>query len=343
MADINYLNPTAVRPDNNWQPPEGLAGVLYSQDRARYDSLAGLQDIMARIEAAKAQEDFTKGMPVRQAERDAKLRDLPTTSRGLEATTRGQELNTGYQEAMQPGKIGLGMGEQGLAQGQQNIAKVIQAIAQVPPGPDYSARLSEVIARSGATKEMLQKDPSLQHILNTTDPKEAATRANAFLQQQSTVDPAYRMTMDKTRMSGDYDLERQRIANQGAVQAAQIRSSAKNKSAVDMLKQAKDPVQAITAAMAVINDPDIDPQIRQSAVQIYNANLPAYQRMMQRNVQPQIPGFPQMPGVQMPGYGQEQQPQQQQYQPGQTYKGRTGTYKYKGGDPKNPQSWDKVE
>lgn len=31
-----------------------------------------------------------------------------------------------------------------------------------------------------------------------------------------------------------------------------------------------------------------------------------------------------------------------QYTPGQTYTGKTGTYQYVGGDPKNPQSWKKV-
>jgi hypothetical protein len=297
----DYINPTAVRPQYAWQPSSGLAGMAYSQDRRRYDDVSSLQDLMMSNQAQLSLEDVVQGAPVRQAERTAKLKDLPATSRQLEANTRKAELGIEFEEAMQPGKIRLGQGEQGLAQGQQGIARVIQAIAQAPEGPDYIARVGAAAREAGVPAN----HPVLQDILNVSSPKEAQAKARAFLQQQSNVDQPYRTTMDKTRMEGNYSLRRQELANEGAVNAASIRAQAKNKSAVDMLRQAKDPIQSVTAAMAVINDPEIDPQIRQQAVQIYNASLPAYQRMLQRGIPPQIPNFPQTPNVQMPQYGEQ--------------------------------------
>jgi hypothetical protein len=305
-SEIDYINPESVRPKYGWQPSSGLAGMFYSRDRDRYEEMARMQDTRMGAATQLTLEDLVQGAPARQATRDATVRDLPVQSRGLEATTRGQELNTEFTEATQPGKIGLAQGEQDLARGQQGIAKAVQVIAQEPAGPDWAARVGTKIRDSG----LKPGDPSikiLQGILDTGNPQEAQQRALQWLQLQSQTEPAYRQTMDSTRMRGEYDLKRQELANQGAVQAAQARTAAKNKSSVQILKEAsgKGATEQVHAAMLVINDPDVDPQIKQMATALYNAALPAYQREQQRGIQPQISGFPQTPGIQMPQYGQQ--------------------------------------
>ena len=311
----NY--PLVTPPQWDEKIPAGLAGLLYSQDRGRYEHRANLQDQTLGAQTQLNLEDLVKGAPARQATRDATVRDLPVKSRGLEATTRGQEQGVEFTEATQPGRIQQVQGEQELAMGQQSIAKAVQVIAQEPAGPDWAARVGTKIRDSG----LKPNDPSvriLQGILNTGNPQEAQKRAMQWLQLQSQTEPRYREAMDRTKMGGEYDLERQRIANQGAVQVAQARAAAKNRSSVQILREAsgKGAVEQVHAAMLVINDPDVDPQIKQMATQLYNAALPAYQREQQRGIPPQIPGFPQAPGIQMPQYGSQQGAAPQGGQPG---------------------------
>jgi hypothetical protein len=281
--------------------------MFYSRDRDRYEDVSRMQDERMRHQTQLSLEDLVQGAPVREAKRTAELSDLPTESRRKTAEARKTELGTELTEATQPGQIGLAQGEQELARGQQGIAKAVQVIAQEPAGPDWAARVGTKIRDSG----LKPGDPSikiLQGILDTGNPQEAQQRALQWLQLQSQTEPAYRQTMDSTRMRGEYDLKRQGLANQGAVQAAQARTAAKNKSSVQILKEAsgKGATEQVHAAMLVINDPDVDPQIKQMATALYNAALPAYQREQQRGIQPQIPGFPQTPGIQMPQYGSQQ-------------------------------------
>jgi hypothetical protein len=108
-------------------------------------------------------------------------------------------------------------------------------------------------------------------------------------------------------MRGEYDLERQRIANQGAVQTAQARSAAKVRTALDALNQAKTATQAVTAAHRIINDSEMPEEIRQMAIKVYEANMAGYQREQQRGAMPQFQGSPfNIPPVQTPQYGSQQ-------------------------------------
>ena len=331
------------QPPYNWQPSSGLAGMAYSEDRRRYEDVGSLQDLMLQNQTQLSLEDLIQGAPVRTAERTAKLKDLPAQSRTLEASTRKAELGTQFEEAMQPGKIKLGMGEQGLAQGQQGIARVIQAIAQAPEGPDYIARIGAAAREAGVPAN----HPVLQDILNVNSPKEAQAKARAFLQQQSNIDQPYRTTMDKTIVGGEYDLERQRIANQGALASARASQTKQPKTPEQVFNEETNPEHKYAAAVALVNDPSQSVELRQRAGKFMSEMQALIERLSQRGIQPSIPDFPQPAPVAMPnpqgmGAGQPR-PQPQQYQQGQVYKGRTGSYRYKGGDPSKKESWEKAD
>jgi len=281
----DYFNPQSVKPELT---NPGLAGLAQVRDRALYERLMGLQEQLSRINTAKEQEDFTLGAGARQAQRDATVRDLPVKSRDLETLTRQHELATGKTEALQPGEIELARGKQALDKGQQGIASVIQMLAQAPPGPDYIARVGQVIKQSRADVN----NPMLKHVLSAPNPQEAQKRAQAILAQQSNVDPAYRMTMDKTNLAGQWDAERARITGEYQVRAAHERAKAKARTVMQQLTMENDPKKKLFLIAQAIRDPDIDDSTRAWLKQLGDAILPWAERDANKGVTPAIPGFP---------------------------------------------------
>jgi len=305
MAD-DYLNPQALRPQATTgpfavSPNPGLQGMYNVRDRARYEDLARLQDILMKLKTDTAQEEYTQGMPVRQAERTAKIADLPMKSRDLAATTGMNEDKRTLSGAMLPGQIDIGKGQQDLDKGQQQIARVIQVIAQTPPGPDYAARLGQVIQGAGYNQQNMP--PALRQILSVSNPKEAQQRAQAFIQQQSATNPAYRQAMDVVGAQGQTARDVAEINRKSAKEAALARAAAKNKSAMQLLKESPNPLTAVTRAGMIYADFESDAQTKEYARRVIMQNWEAYVAQVQKGAMAPIPGFPQVKPLRNPYEG----------------------------------------
>ena len=303
MPETNYINPGSIRPAYDWKPSAGLAGMFLSRDRARYENMAGLQDAMMQDAATLSREDVLQGAPGRQATREALLRDLPVKSRGLEATTRGQELGTEFTEATQPGKIGTtNMGQRvqynaaQMQELQQGLA-IAESLANVQ-GPASVPQIAQLIKQSG----MDPNHPVLQSILSG-DPRQVGANARKVYQAINQHLQDYRSSMDKTGLEGEYSLERQRIANQGALASAKARTAAKSKSMEQLMNEAKTPVEAVTRAVTALADFEIEPRIKDKARKIIENNFEAYSTLVQKGQIQAIPGLPQIKPLTQPQFG----------------------------------------
>ena len=98
----SYDNPESIKPPYGWQPQGALAGMWSMRDRNRYDSQASLVDLMRMLEAAKQQEEYTQGMPVRAAERGKKITDADLAT----IVNRAKMQQPGYGPAMARGPMG---------------------------------------------------------------------------------------------------------------------------------------------------------------------------------------------------------------------------------------------
>ena len=306
MADVNYVNPTAIRPEYNWKPSGVLAGMLYAQDRQRYDQVADLQDQMMGHAAAKSREDLIQGAPVRQAERDATLRDLPMKSRELAATTEGKELGTEFTRATQPGRIGATnaqseatVSNQNLLQMQNRMA-VAEALSRIG-GPAAVPQMAQILKQSG----MNMQDPFIQSLLNVPDPSQVPARARAAREALSA---AYSQEMDKERMQqagADRRVERQ---GWWSVEVAKQRSASRTLNMIQRFEAAKTTEVMQALGEMILVDPEIDEGIKmrvRAAVEQARRSEAA----KRAGGQVQIPGLPQ-PGATAPEIQQRLAPPQ---------------------------------
>jgi len=311
---VNYVNAESIRPGYDWKPKGFLAGSLYAKDRMRYEDLAALQDQMARDQAQLSRENVNEGYDARQATRQSEVNDRPLRTRDLGATVGMNEDKAAISKAMRPGQIELGLGQQGLDKGQQGIARVIQTIAQTPPGPDYIPRLQQVMKDSGI--DMRNPPPALKSILSVPSPEEAQKAAQAFIQQQSNTNPAYRQAIDVEGMRGNAARDVARIHGQASVDAARQRAAAKVKSYSQALMTENDPTKKLTLAVQIVADPESPEELKQIANVIIQQLQGLVQAKASQGQPPQIPGFPQSAPIPLPQPGLPQgQPQQNQVDP----------------------------
>lgn len=292
----DYINIDAIAPKQEQMANRGLAGLWQMRDRARYEQLAPMQDEQYRAATELALEDLTQGRPVRQATRDATVRDLPVKSRQLEAQTRGQELGTMFEEAMHPGKVKLGLGQQQLDRGQQGIAGVVQMIAQTPGGPDYVARIGQAIRASGVDP----RHPVLQQILQSQTPEEASQKAYMFIKQQDFTNPAYRQATDLQYMQDSGAGYRARLAADATRDSARTAAGAKIDTPLDILRKPGNVKEKVPAAIVILNDDRASPQDRLLAQRYLKQNWQAYVIETNKNMYATIPGFDQVPEMTNP-------------------------------------------
>lgn len=147
----------------------------------------------------------------------------------------------------------------------------------------------------------------------------------------------------------------------------QERIRVKNKIEIAMAKAKSDPIAAYTdvameygrleAGLGFVSNEAQSAEIRQHmAILVNQAKMleGPIKALAHTKAAGRLAGLPQLPGIQFtdPGAGINTSLTNQagggtqgqvQYQVGQVYPGRTGSYRYKGGDPAKSESWEKVK
>lgn len=134
--------------------------------------------------------------------------------------------------------------------------------------------------------------------------------------------------------------------NQATVDAARIRADGSGNNRPPTTNQ------GVQEAIRIMNDPNSSPQEKETAFQRYLAD-PMIARQRQNAVNGSLDVLTGKKSREQVGaewdaaerkgrLGNSVGPKQQTFEVGKTYTGRTGTYKYLGGNPKDPKSFQKV-
>lgn len=103
MADVNYINPMALKPEIGWAPKNALAGMMYQQNDQDYRTMFDQQQRMQ----AMAEEE--KRMRLEAARKDVPLNDLLRSNKMSfaqgEAPFQGQLGATGAQAGINENQI----------------------------------------------------------------------------------------------------------------------------------------------------------------------------------------------------------------------------------------------
>lgn len=265
MPINNYFNPNSYKPDSG-----GLMmtnAYDYQVDRQRFQEMADLQKMMAMAELAKQREELEQGLPVRQAQRGSQI--------------SGYNLENQINQRMDPST--MAGGKMGLAQSQQAAG---QTALQTMPGNiaqtnaqnraktlEDEARQLEILAEGGPLEvaeyyqRFRQGAPAwvgLPEVYDASVPQKLRMIQNAITQN-----PQHRRAEGIENIKGAWDVEKQRVANEGSLASARERQSAKQKSFEQLLNEAllsKNDEATLRAASIILSDPDSDPGLRNKAV-----------------------------------------------------------------------------
>lgn len=355
MPTTDYFNANSFKP----MQPQGQfagagAGFDYQQDRQRYDQMVQLQKLLTGLEAAKRQEEFTQGFGQRQAERGSKTAEFDL-KRMID--TQAQQTS-GYGGAIVGGRMGeantkeaAGRKAMGTLQTDITAGNAKNRTATLE---DEARRLEYLTAGGDNLAGNMEYQKFYNNIpddLKGHFPKQYDKSVPETLRKIHNVltqSPAHRRQVDEIGQKGAWDIKKQETANAGAVNVANARSGARNLDFDQALKRAATPAHIMSIASQIDADTTIDERQRDTLKARAKA---AFDKMVafeaaKADKQPGIADLrdPGAPGNRVnerlnPGGGQ----QQQQYRIGQIYPGRTGKYRYKGGPPASPSSWEKVQ
>ena len=274
MPINNYFNPNSYKPDSG-----GLMmtnAYDYQVDRQRFQEMSELQKMMAMAELAKQREELEQGLPVRQAQRGAQ-----TSGFNLE-----QQMNQFMNpQTMAQGKMGLAQSQQ--AAGQTALETMPGNIAQTNASNrsktlEDEARTLEVLASQGplAVNEYYQRfrqgAPAwvgLPEVYDASVPGRLKQIQNAITQN-----PAHRRDIDKENVKGEWDLKKQRLANEGALATARTRQTQKTMDYDQALKKANN----IPAIMSITSQIEADPDLPEDQKSGLRARAAAALDMMRR-------------------------------------------------------------
>lgn len=322
MADMNYVNPTSIRPEYGYKPEGFLAGMNYASDRQRYEDVSSLQDYMMKnqaIESGNKLQDYEFDKPVREAKRLADIATskatVGTVGRKAEAEVTGKELENQLTAGTMASKI---------AEAATKAAREgdTQQLAHLKMGATIAGMLSAAAgsgpgALAGVMQQLEQAkaDPRIvEWFRNSTSVEELQKKAQMVQEAFLQADTAYQQHMRGVNAQVAGHEQVARISAASALAVAQERSKTKTKTAEQILQSlaGKAPENVIATAAMVANDPEVDYETRKKAADLHDKAV-EQRNAAAKNKNPPLPGVPAAPVTQLPfsNFGKSGQPSNQ--------------------------------
>lgn len=223
------------------------------------------------------------------------------------------------------------------------LESVIPDLEDSAPGMDRNLRLMQAASESGVSPQIvsgLLKGRAGGDI-------EAMKKLKANLNYALTQSTKHKQDMEKELMKETFATERTQMTNDTTLRANKERQ--KDMEAEKRAEIEKAAARGNPEAFLMLADMTSDPAEKARYAQL--ATQAAARREAERramgvggvNIGETTKGKVPTTESTNPYLGQQTQQSQTQYEVGKEYPGKTGTYKYKGGDPKNQANWEKVK
>lgn len=267
MPDVNYTNPTSIRPDYDWKPQGFLAGMHYSADRQRYEDTASLQDYMMKNSAIKSGaelSDYFADAPVRESKRASEIASNNATASTIGRIKENEATKGTLENMLADGtlksKIATAAAEAAIKGGEasakefERAAVFAKAIAQSAGPGDMGFVLGQLKAH-GASPEMLQFFSQAKDVKQlrqmTTAMTDGLMEADSKYQAHIRGAQIHAASNEKIQAAHDARIER--------VEAERIK--AKQKTYDDIIAQNTGPVEGQMANMwRIMNSDDATPK-----------------------------------------------------------------------------------
>ena len=301
MPNVNYVNPTSIRPEYNYKPSGFLAGMHYSQDRRRYNDVSSLQDAMMANEATKSDnelKDYALDAPVRESKRESDLATNLANRDTIGGIKRNEMVKGNLENDLASGvlksKISKSVSEAAIKGGEAStkqfeLAGEISSILSkaASGGPESLARVMETLRAKGADPKMLQ------FFGNIRDPKQlkaVATAINEGLLDASEKYQSHMRGIEEQRKSAEKIAARHDATQK---EIAEIKQKAKLKDIDQMLQDVLylTPDKQIGFYDQVLSDPDATLAQKQKAIIAKEAAIKALNLRAPKD-DPIIPGLP---------------------------------------------------
>lgn len=267
----DYFNPNSMNPGNGWKPDGFLGGMLYGQDRSRYESMMNLQ---AQMEQERLAQQRMQTETYRNTDyASSQARGGQMTS---EAQLAGQMANTrrnnpNYAPSIVEGDIGkaqeqsaAGKLAQGTVAGKIDVQNAKSRIQQWDVAAD-------MLQRSGATSPMMAQGQWQQ--IKQTLPKEVQGmfpdaydpsvpgRIKEFVKAADTHISNHVRELEKTRAGHETAIPVAQIHGAAQVEAARVRAQARIKTLLENFTAAKTESQMMMYGEMIKADPEVEPAV----------------------------------------------------------------------------------
>ena len=302
MPNVNYVNPTSIRPEYNYKPEGFLAGMHYSQDRRRYNDVSSLQDAMMANEATKSDNelsDYVSNAPVREAERGSKIASANATTETIGGIKRNEmvkgQLDNDLASGVLKSKIAKSVSEAAIKGGEAStkqfeLAGEISSILSkaASGGPESLARVMETLRAKGADPKMLE------FFGNIRDPKQLKAVATAINEGLLDASEKYQTSMRETVERSKSAAKVAGIQAQAQKDVAEIRAKQKVKDIDQMFLEVikLDPLRRIGFYDQVLMDVDATMAQKEKATEGKKSAIKAAE-FAKKPDDPIIPGLPQ--------------------------------------------------
>lgn len=365
MPMTNYMNPAAGLPDTNIPNNPFYSGynnalkmnmmqpfmenALQSQQLEQAKQIQSFKESMTpeAIEARKSAFPATIAKnKLSTAQSEATLENLPTQKKVDLAKMNDQILTL-----------------QGKPAGElvKTLGQHANTIDQLPP----AARAMAWESIFGENGQFAQTHPGWKIPDKYKHYSDDNLQEAKELNMAATMTPELKQKIMIEQEKGKAGVAKQAEANKGRLGAASITAASRIKAAQMQLDMPKNAVLQKLKYMKVLQDPNSPPEARSEAEGILQGlaanefsnvlKSDPYLQNLQIGALGKEPDSPEVQRLQSYtaqlkqkhlasyGIGNAPKPTSQTYDPGKVYPGATGKYKFKGGDPKNKENWEKVD